>query len=150
LSEPQLETFLQAMEVLSFEQFARVVAAGEHGDSMYMVLAGEVRARNLIQGRETTLATMGVGEFFGEIALLDHGPRSADVIANHPSVLLKISAASIDRLVTAAPDAAALFLRALSRAIAGRMRGVLKKYQDSIQFVRVASAVRGRQPRPAE
>jgi hypothetical protein len=141
LEEAQLETFVQLMEVLEFKQFATVVQAGDHGDAMYLVLEGELRARNLIDGRETTLGTMSVGDFFGEVALLDHGPRSADVIANEPSVLLKISSASIDRLLRESPSVAAPFLYALSRSIVGRMRGLLKKYQDSIHFSRLGGAV---------
>jgi CRP-like cAMP-binding protein len=130
LEEPQLEVFVQMMEVLSFKQFATVVKAGDHGDSMYLVLEGEVRARNMIEGRETTL----------EVALLDHGPRSADVVANQDSLLLRISAQSIERLVRESPAVAAPFLHALSRAIVGRVRGLIKKYQDSIQFSRLAGA----------
>src|SRR4029079_17394884 len=108
--------FVQLMEVISFPQFATVVKVDDHGDAMYLVLEGEVRARNMVDGRETTLATMTVGDFFGEISLLDHGPRSADVVANTPSVLLKISAAGVERLVKECPGAAAPFLLALSRA----------------------------------
>lgn len=141
LADEQLEVFVRMMELQSFKQFATVVKAGDHGDAMYLVLEGEVRARNLIDGRETTLGTMSVGDFFGEIALLDHGPRSADVVANQPSVLLKISAASVERLVKESPAVAAPFLHALSRAMVGRVRGLIKKYQDSIHFSRVASAV---------
>jgi len=139
--EAQLETFVKFMEVIPVKPFATVVKAGDHGDAMYLVLEGELRARNLIDGRETTLATMRVGEFFDEISLMDHGPRSADVIANEPSVLLKISAASVERLVQESPALAAPFLYAVSRAIVGRLRGVSKKYQDSVHFSRLAGAV---------
>ena len=72
-----------------------MVSKGEHGDSLYMVLEGEVRARVMIGGKETTLTTMGVGECFGELAIVDQGPRSADVIANQPSVLIKVSDAAL-------------------------------------------------------
>jgi hypothetical protein len=140
LNDQQLETFVGLMEVLSFPQFAAVVEVGQHGDSMFLVLEGEVRARNMIDGRETTLSTIGVGDFFGEIALLDHGPRSADVIANTASVLLKISSAGVERLVRECPAVAAPFLLALSRATVGRLRKITKKYQDSIHFSRLAGA----------
>jgi hypothetical protein len=136
--EQQLEVFVRLLEVQEFKQFATVVTAGDNSDAMYLVLEGELRARNLVDGREMTLATMGVGEAFGELSLLDHGPRSADVIANQPSVLLKISSSAIERLLREAPALVAPFLHALSRSIAGRVRGLTKKYQDSIHFSRVA------------
>ena len=59
--------------------FGTVANKGDHGDALFMVLEGEVRARVMIDGQETTLATMGVGECFGELAIVDQGPRSADV-----------------------------------------------------------------------
>jgi hypothetical protein len=141
LEDEQLEVFIGLMETIEFKQFATVVKAGDHGDAMFLVLEGEVRARNMIEGRETTLATIGAGGFFGEVALLDHGPRSADVVANQPSVLLKISAGSVERLIRESPAVAAPFLHALSRAVVGRIRNLLKKYQDTIQFTLIGESV---------
>jgi hypothetical protein len=61
---------------------------------------------------------MGVGECFGELALVDHGPRSADVIANQPSVLVKMLAVALKKPFAEAPALAARFLFALTRVIA--------------------------------
>jgi hypothetical protein len=138
MSEQQLEQFVACMQVLQFKQFATVIQAGEKGDAMYLVLEGELRARNMIDNRETTLATLGVGEFFGEVSLLDHGPRSADVVANQPSTVLKISSEAVERMVRESPAVAAPFLYSLSRSIIGRMRGLTRKYQDSVHFARVS------------
>lgn len=140
MNEHQLQAFVQIMELAEFPQFATVVRAGEQGDSMFLVLQGELRARQMISGKETTLATMGVGEFFGEVALLDHGPRSADVIANQPSLLLKIGAEPIGRLLREQPATVAPFFFALSRYLVGRFRGLNKKYEDTIRFARLANA----------
>jgi hypothetical protein len=63
------------------------------------------------------------------------------VVANQPSVLLKISAASIERLIRESPAVAAPFLHALSRAVVGRIRTLLKKYQDTIQFTLIGESV---------
>ena len=41
---------------------------------------------------------MGVGECFGEVAIVDQGPRSADVIANQPTVLIKVSDAALKKM----------------------------------------------------
>ncbi|MFO1500993.1 MAG: cyclic nucleotide-binding domain-containing protein [Verrucomicrobiota bacterium] len=142
MEDSQLQTFLGFMELIQCKQFATIVNAGEHGDAMYSVLEGELRVRRMIQGRETTLATLGIGEFFGEISLLDQGPRSADVVANQPSLLLKISAASMAKLMQDSPALAAPFLHALSQSIVGRLRGLNKKYEDSIHFSRTAGTLR--------
>jgi CRP-like cAMP-binding protein len=44
-----------------------------------MILQGELRVRVMIGQKETILTTLGPGDFFGDISLFDHGPRSADV-----------------------------------------------------------------------
>ena len=140
--ERQLESFLRYMEVESYKPFAQVVRQGEPGGAMYLVLEGELRARILIDGKETTLSTLHVGDFFGEISILDQGPRSADVIANQPSVLLRISADAFTKLVREAPALATPFLLALSRSVVGRVRALTKKYQDSVHFSRTAGQVK--------
>jgi hypothetical protein len=139
MDETQLRSFVNYMEVQRFNQFSTVVRKGEHGDAMYLILEGELRAFTLIGDKETTLSTMGVGEFFGEISLLDQGPRSASVTANTNSVLLRIPASSFDLLVREAPALATLFLFSLSRSIVGRMRVLTKKYEDSIHWSRTAA-----------
>lgn len=140
MDEAQLATFIRYMEVVKFKQFSQVVRMGEHGDSMYLVLEGELRARVMIDGKESTLATLGIGEFFGELALLDEGPRSADVLANEDSLVLKITVDSFRKLMQEAPGLALRFLYAISRSISGRMRLLTKKYQDTIHFSRTLAS----------
>lgn len=142
MEEKQLLSFLQYMEVIRYPQFAEVVRKGDHGDAMFLVLDGELRARVMVGGKESTLSTMSTGEFFGEISLLDQGPRSADVIANRDSVLLKISTASFEKILKEAPALATPFLFALSRSVCGRVRNLTKRYEDSIHFSRVSGAAR--------
>jgi CRP/FNR family transcriptional regulator, cyclic AMP receptor protein len=139
MDEPQLASFLQYMEVLKFPANAAVFRKGEPGDAMFLVLQGELRAGAKVGGRESTLSVMGVGECFGELAVLDESPRSADVVANVESVLLKISAAALKRLFKEAPALAAPFLLALNRTITTRVRTLTKRYEDSILFARTAN-----------
>lgn len=139
MDERQLASFLQYMEVLKLPPNAVVFHKGDHGDAMFLVLEGEVRARVLVGGQESTLATMTVGECLGEMAVIDEGSRSADVVANVDSVLLKISAAALKRLFREAPALAAPFLLGLSRTITTRVRNMTKRYEDSILFARTAA-----------
>jgi CRP-like cAMP-binding protein len=138
MDERQLESFLQYMELVPCRQFSQLVRKGEHGDAMYLVLEGELRAYTIVDGKESLLSTMTTGDFFGEISLLDQGPRSANVVANRDSTLLRISAAAFDHLVAEAPALALPFLLALSRSVVGRVRTLTKRYEDSIHFSRTA------------
>lgn len=139
MDEKLLASLLQYLEVLKLPANTTLVRKGDHADAMFFVLEGELRARVMVAGKESTLTTMGPGECFGELALLDHGPRSADVVSNQESVLLKVSSASLKRLFDEAPALAAPFLMALSRAVTARIRALTKRYEDSINFARTAS-----------
>jgi len=139
MDERQLTSFLQYMEKVKLMPNAPVFNKGDHGDAMFLVLEGEVRARAIIAGQESILSTMGVGECFGEMSVIDEGPRSADVLANVETVLLKISAGALKRLFQEAPALAAPFLLALNKTITSRVRTLTKRYEDSILFARVSS-----------
>jgi len=136
VDERLLASLLTYLEVVKVPPFGTVVNKGEHGDALFMVLEGEVRARVMITGQETTLATLGVGECFGEMAVLDQGPRSADVIANQPTVLIKVSADGLKKMFAEAPALAAPFMFALARMISQRVRALTKRYEDSIHISR--------------
>jgi CRP/FNR family transcriptional regulator, cyclic AMP receptor protein len=136
LRDDELERFAQFVEVEKVPQWAVIVHQGERGDVMYFVLEGELRVRISVGGKETILATLGVGEFFGDISLFDHGPRSADVVANTDSLLAKVSAASFDALAKQAPELATPFLRAIGQTLTARIRADNKRYGDSILISR--------------
>ncbi len=139
-TDEQLLRFIQFMEIQQVSPFTHVVRQHEHGDSMFMVLEGELRVRMLIEGKESTLQTLEPGDCFGEIALFDEGPRSADVIANVESTLLKISQAAFRKLLEQAPDLAAPFLLSVSKTLTARIRADNKRYRDTISIARAMPA----------
>lgn len=141
MNDQQLGRFVQFMEVQQVQQFREVVKQGEQGDSMFMVLEGEVRVRLMISGKETTLTTLGAGEFFGEMSLFDQQPRSADVVANKDCVLLKVSLDKFEKLSKEQPDLASPFLVGICRTVANRMRGSNKKLKDTLNFGRAAGGM---------
>jgi CRP-like cAMP-binding protein len=111
-----------------------IVKQDEPGDCMYLVVEGEVRVLHHRGGREIALATLKDGDFFGEIALVDSGPRSADVIAQGSGLLLKISHASVAALAGVYPTAAFKFLIAVGRILVSRLRTSNQRYVDSLLF----------------
>ena len=139
LSDDQLRRFVNFMEPHSVRQWAQIVKQGDPDDGMYLVLDGELRVRLMIGGKETILTTLGPGECFGEIALFDQGPRSADVVANKESILLKISSEAFDKLRREAPELSAPILFAISKTLAARIRADNTRIKDSVTFARAAS-----------
>lgn len=76
-----------------------IVRRGERGDSMYFIAAGDVKVR-LAHG-EVGLKS---GDFFGEMALVDHLPRSADVVASGYCHLLALEARDFAQLLNDRPE----------------------------------------------
>jgi CRP/FNR family cyclic AMP-dependent transcriptional regulator len=136
MSDEQLERFAGFAEIEKVPQWSVIVKQGDPGDTMYFILEGELRVRINVLGKETILTTLGVGEMFGDMTLFDHGPRSADVVANLESVVVKITAAGFDRLAQEAPDLATPLLRAIGQTLTARIRADNKRYGDSVKFAR--------------
>jgi CRP/FNR family cyclic AMP-dependent transcriptional regulator len=61
------------------------------GNAVYFLVSGWVKVRHLAGEDAMTLAILGRGDFFGEMAILDESPRSTDIIALSPVKLLTIS-----------------------------------------------------------
>ena len=141
LEEVQLQSLVHYLQAVRCPQFTHIVRQGQRDEAMYMVLEGEVRALTIVEGKETTLTTITSGDWFGEISLLDHGPRSVDVIANKDSLLLKLSSEGFNRLLGEAPMLAVPFLLALSRTVVGRIRKATKRYEDSVRFIRTSGII---------
>jgi len=138
MTDEQLQRFAEFMEVEKVPQWSVIVRQGEPGNSMYLILQGELRVRITVGGKETTLATLTIGEFFGDISLFDHGPRSADVVANTDSLVAKISSTDVAHLAEQAPEIATPFLLAIGKTLTARIRADNKRYGDSVKFGHVA------------
>jgi CRP-like cAMP-binding protein len=135
LKDAQLAHLSDFMEHQDAPQHSVVFNHGDVGDAMFLVLAGELRARTMVGEVESVLATFSAGDFFGDMALFDNGPRSADVVANVNSSLLRISAINFYRLIREAPALATPFLQATARTLASRIRADNRKLsQISEQF----------------
>jgi CRP/FNR family transcriptional regulator len=113
LEEGELERFSQVAVARSFPAGTRVFHEGDHSDACYIVRDGSFRVtREHSDGRAITLATLGPGDIFGELAMLDGEVRSASVEAladgellalpaGHPEITVKLIAALVRRLRTA-------------------------------------------------
>jgi CRP/FNR family transcriptional regulator, cyclic AMP receptor protein len=62
------------------------------GNAVYFIMSGWVKVRRLYGDNAVTLAILGRGDFFGEMAILDESPRSTDVVALSSVKLLSVSA----------------------------------------------------------
>jgi CRP/FNR family transcriptional regulator, cyclic AMP receptor protein len=93
----------------------RVIARqGEIGTGFFVVESGAVR---VVRDGET-IARLGPGEFFGELSVLDGGPRIAHVVADAPTRCLALASWDFERVLREQPGVALSVLR----VVAGRLR----------------------------
>ncbi|MEK7246816.1 MAG: cyclic nucleotide-binding domain-containing protein, partial [Pseudomonadota bacterium] len=76
-----------------------IVRRGEHADAMFFVLSGELLVDIHPQPKR-----LGPGDYFGEIALLKHGPRTATVVSETECSLLVLNADDFERLLRDIPE----------------------------------------------
>ena len=92
--------------------------AGEPGDAMYVVERGKVRISvQATDGHELQLAELGNGEFFGEMALLDGRPRSANATAVEDSRLAILSREHLFSFIRTTPNVSLEMLTALAHRL---------------------------------
>ena len=108
---------------LSVPAGARVFSAGDGGDEIYFVRRGRIDILLPLEaGKRHHLATFGRGEFFGEMAFLDQGRRSADAEAATASELFVLSRQALNALTHKNQELAANVFEQLAVAIAQRLR----------------------------
>ena len=98
----------------------RIVRAGDPGNAFYVILDGAVRAEPPGRGA----VVLAAGDYFGEMALLDGAPRSADITTVGEVTTMVIGRAAFAKLLRSEPQMAAVLLRTLAR----RLRAAQEQY----------------------
>ena len=120
-SNEDLALLLTFSELVTAAKGDVIIRKGDLSDSMFLVLAGQVRARIRVGGHDTSLGTMEPGELFGEVAMLSQTARSADVVAEVPTRLLRLTSERFQELMSNHSQLAARLLYNISRLLATRM-----------------------------
>jgi CRP/FNR family transcriptional regulator, cyclic AMP receptor protein len=134
-NDEELANFADLVEPASFKTGETIVRQDDAGDCMFLVVAGRVDVIHRRNQKRFKLATLGAGDFFGEISLVDKGPRSADVEAAEDCTLLRVPQSVINALAGVYPAAAFKLLVAIGRVLVSRMRGANQKYIDSLMVM---------------
>jgi signal transduction histidine kinase len=117
-----------AGRTVSFEGGQVVCEEGENvSDAMYVVLDGRLRVfKHDVEGHEVDIATLEPGEFFGEMAILDRGPRSATVLCLTDCQLFELDRTAFMSLLDHAESHAVLF--SIVSALIERVRSTSESY----------------------
>jgi CRP-like cAMP-binding protein len=114
LTPQQLRRVAEVGRVKLFRAGTAMVKLGEPGDTFFVILDGGA----LVVREAGRPLKLGSGDFFGELALIENAPRSADVIATDDVTTLTIGHAAFKRLLRSE----AAFTYAILRTVVGRLR----------------------------
>ncbi len=113
----------------------KIFQHGDVGDKLYLILEGRVRISREVPGMgEEALAVLGPGQVFGEMALLDESPRSADARVHERCRVLAIPKDGFDDLLFLHKDLAYEVLWSVVRMLVGRLR----ETNDKLTFLSVS------------
>jgi CRP-like cAMP-binding protein len=118
LSETARQRLATAGSPVSREVGELLCQAGDAGDAFYVVVEGEIEVLSRSEGgRQVRLAALGPGALAGEMAALDGGSRSADMVATRRSLLWRIPRTALIDALTSEPEAAVALIAELSRRL---------------------------------
>jgi CRP-like cAMP-binding protein len=105
-----MATVARATVEVEFPADRTIARQGEIGSGLFIVADGAVR---VVRDGEV-IAHLGPGEFFGELSVLDGGPRNASVIADGPTTCLALATWDAERVLREQPGVALAVLRVLA------------------------------------
>jgi CRP-like cAMP-binding protein len=115
LSHADLELLVPSVRIETHPAGRVILREGRVGTAFYLLVSGTVEAvKGLGTAEESVIATMGAGDFFGEIATMKHMPRSASVRAVSETKCLMIQRLHFDSYVEQFPSVLAKVESALS------------------------------------
>ncbi len=121
--------------VRTIERGATVFSKGDPGSSLFAILEGQVKVISFsAQGKYAVFNVLSAGDIFGEIALLDGGERTADVIAIADCKLIVIERRDFLPLVHSRPDVA----QKLIEVLCGRLRNTSRQVEE-VMFLDLAA-----------
>ena len=113
ISKKGLRSIIQATTEVDVAAGRTVVKEGDLGRHLYVIVEGTASVAQ--KGRK--IATMGPGDFFGELAFLDHAPRSATVTATSDMKVMVLGPQELDVLVEREPVLAKRMLQQAAKRL---------------------------------
>ncbi|MFN7698529.1 MAG: cyclic nucleotide-binding domain-containing protein, partial [Deltaproteobacteria bacterium] len=127
LSYQELVRVMNITQVRSFTPGSFIVREGDEGDELFIVLRGKVR----VESAKAPIAELGPGQHFGEMALVDKAPRSADILAVEESALLSIRRREFFDIIRKDHDIAVKLLWSFLGVLTERLRNTSRELGEA-------------------
>jgi diguanylate cyclase (GGDEF)-like protein len=122
LDSGELDILVSRMKDLSLKAGDLVFREGDEGRELYVIIEGRIHTSMLLAGgKELHIADTGAGDFFGDMAIIEHAPRSATCRADSPCRLLSLSREDFYWLIEEQPQTAMKIMYRMLNIISGRL-----------------------------
>jgi len=131
----QAKRLILSSNLEEYEEGEYLVRQDEMGDTMYVIIDGNLEVRRGPENQKTVLAKLTVGDAFGEIALVSRSKRTADVVATGPAKVLALDWDSLTSLQRFAPYLSSRLFLNLADIMGKRMISSLGKLDTAAPFL---------------
>jgi hypothetical protein len=123
-SVDEIVAVIQGLKLLTFAPRQVIIRQGDHGDSLYMLTSGRVRAfvKDAKGGRQVPIADLEEGAFFGEVSILTGKPRMATIVAATTCELLELDRATLQSIAAKHPHVWDVMEDFARQRLKGRLR----------------------------
>jgi CRP-like cAMP-binding protein len=139
LAHRQLKTVSGIMFERNFEADEIIFAEGQPGAALFLILDGKVAVEMCRQRNTTILAILEKGAFFGEMALLNDSPRSANARSLERTYTLALYRNDLSRLIQREPQTACQIYRAIASVVGDRLRSTNELMQTVNELIQTDS-----------
>jgi len=125
----ELGRLFQALSLRTYQAGETLFNEGDTGRALFILEWGQIRiSRRLPSGEDHEIALLAPGDYFGEMSLMDHMPRTASATAVTGSRVYLLYKTELDNLLRRAPQAGAAIMAHLAEILALRLRDTLNRF----------------------
>jgi CRP/FNR family transcriptional regulator, cyclic AMP receptor protein len=134
LSPEQMDKIMTYIEPLELNTSEPLFKEGDKGDYVCFIISGSLEVLKMTswQNFTTIITTLYEGSCIGEMALIDHAPRSATIRANENTKLAILTQKAFDVMLTSEPELGVNILKGVAQTLSDNLRSTTDKLADEV------------------
>lgn len=135
LKPRQLGRIMQAMQKRTYNAGEVLFTEGQVGKAVFIIKSGRVElSRTGSTGKQRTLGVLKAGQVFGEMALLEHRPRTASARVTEDGIVYLLYTATLETLMRQQPDIGVKVMRNIATLLSALLRRTNQEYDRKVKL----------------
>ncbi|MFO8057268.1 MAG: cyclic nucleotide-binding domain-containing protein [bacterium] len=132
-SDKEIAVLSKYMEEKSIAAPTPLFLENMPGESMFIIVSGAINiAKMRGEGETETLMTLGAGDFFGELALVENGPRAVSALTAQDSQLLVMKRSAFEKMMEESPQIAVKVVMGMYKTVTSRIKSCSPRIQEML------------------